>query len=141
MPIELTTEMKDRINGALENGTPIVVAYVDEGGAPHLSLRGTTQALGDDRLALWARNPEGGLPTAIADNPNVALLYRDSAARRTMTLSGRARLAPELNETVYAHSPERERSRDPDRNGVAIVVELDRVTSSSPDGTITMERH
>jgi hypothetical protein len=141
MPIELSDEMKERIDGALENGTPIVVAYVDEQGAPHLSFRGTTQVLGDDRLAIWARDPAGGLPIAVAQNPQVALLYRDPLARRSLSMSGRAAVAPELNDTVYERSPERERDRDPERKGIAIVVELDQVVSSGPDGVLRMTRH
>jgi len=140
MPIELTDEMKERIDGALANETPIAVAYVDEQGAPRLSFRGTTQALGDDRLAIWARNPQGGFASALGRNPRVALLYRDPASRRSMSMSGRARLAPDLNETVYERSPERERVRDPERKGVAIVVELDQLTSAGPDGVIRMQR-
>jgi pyridoxamine 5'-phosphate oxidase-like protein len=140
MPIELTDEMKERIDGAFENGTPVVVAYVDEQGAPQLSFRGTTQVLGDDRLALWARSREGGLPNALAQNPRVALLYRDPTARRILSMSGRARVAPELNETVYDRSPERERERDPERKGVAIVVDLDQVMSGGPDGVVRMQR-
>lgn len=141
MPIALTDEMKERIDGAFDNETPIVVAYVDGQGAPHLSFRGTVQVLGDDRLAVWARNPDGGLPNALGGNPRVALLYRDPAARRSMSISGRARVAPELNDTVYERSPERERARDPERRGVAIVVELDQLTSAGPDGVVRMQRH
>jgi hypothetical protein len=140
MPVELTDEMKTRIDGAFENRTPIIVAYVDAEGAPHLSFRGTTQTVGDDQLAIWARNPDGGLPTAIVHNPRVALLYRDPSAGRSMRMSGRARLAPELNQTVYDRSHERERARDPDRRGVAIVIELDHVTSSGPEGVTDMQR-
>ena len=140
MPIELTDEMKERIDGAFDNEMPIVVAYVDGQGAPRLSFRGTTQVLGDDQLAIWARNPEGGLPNALDQNPRVALLYRDPAARRSLSMSGRARVAPELNDTVYERSPERERERDPEHMGVAIVVDLDHVMSAGPDGVVRMQR-
>ena len=140
MPIELTDEMKGRIDGAFENETPIVVAYVDGKGTPHLSFRGTTQVLGDDRLAFWARSPDGGLPSALDQNPQVALLYRDPSARRMLSISGRARVAPELNDTVYERSPERERARDPERRGVAIVVDLDHVMSAGSDGVLHMQR-
>src|SRR5437870_1405931 len=41
-PLVLTDAITTAVNGALSNGTPIVVAYVDGEGAPHLSLRGST---------------------------------------------------------------------------------------------------
>jgi hypothetical protein len=140
VPLALTDEMKERIDGAFDNRTPIVVAYVDQHGAPHLSFRGTTQVLGDDRLGIWARRADGGLPSALERNPNVALLYRDPATRRMLSMSGRARVAPELNEHVYDRSPEPERARDPERQGVAIEVELDRVLSAGPDGVVQLQR-
>src|SRR5215469_14491036 len=72
----LPAEVRDDVNGALVNGTPVVVAYVDADGAPHLSLRGSTQTHGDDQLALWIRDPAGGLLRAIADRPILSLFYR-----------------------------------------------------------------
>src|SRR5438105_3832975 len=77
------------INGALANGTPICVSYVDQNGQPVLSLRGSTQVFSDTQLCIWVRNAEGGLPTAIKSNPKVALLYRDSKTRTTLIAQGR----------------------------------------------------
>src|SRR5687767_3797563 len=88
-PIRLTDELRTAINGALANGTPVVVAYVDERGQPRLSFRGSTQVFGDDQLAIWARNPEGGLLRALAANPRVTLLYRNPQPRLLLTFEGR----------------------------------------------------
>src|SRR5207302_8192973 len=73
------------INGALANSTPIVVAYADENGQPILSLRGSTQVYGDTQLCIWVRNADGGIVKAMARNPRVSLLYRDSKSRTTLT--------------------------------------------------------
>src|SRR5579864_4315689 len=42
--LRLTEAMAAAINGAMDNGTPIVLGYVNEHGEPRLSFRGTTQA-------------------------------------------------------------------------------------------------
>jgi hypothetical protein len=141
-PITLTEEVRTAINGALANGTPVVVAYVDERGQPRLSFRGSTQVFGDDHLAVWARNPEGGLPRALASNPRVTLLYRNPQPRMLLTFEGRAHIADDetTRTAVYDGSPEPERTADPERKGVAVVVELDRVTGITPSGRVLMQR-
>jgi hypothetical protein len=138
----LTDDIKSDVNGALANGTPVVVAYVDADGAPHLSFRGSAQAYGDDRLAIWVRDPEGGLLQAIVTNPRIALLYRDPATRRSYRFAGRAHVVtdPAAADTIYSNSPEIERSRDPERQGKAVLVDLDSVEGMGAQGRFRMER-
>src|SRR5258708_28010029 len=88
----LTDAITAAVNGALSNGTPLVVAYVDGDGAPHLSLRGSTHVHGPDQLAVWNRDPKGGMGRAIGSNPKVALFYRDPASQTSYTFGGRARV-------------------------------------------------
>ena len=137
--IVLTEEMRLAIDNALADGHPVLSASVDADGQPSLSFFGSTQVYGDDRLALWVRNPEGGTLHRIAANPRMALLYRDPSQRRMWQFHGRARVVddPEVRTTVYERSPEPERARDPDRLGVAVIVELDRVMER---GQVLMER-
>jgi hypothetical protein len=138
----LTDEIKAVVDGALANGTPVVVAYADAKGAPHLSLRGSTQAYSDTELAMWIRDPGGGLLKAIPTNPHLALLYRDGAQGTTYQFAGRARAEadPAVAETVYTNTPELERNLDPFRRGVAVIIELDRVEGMGPGGLFRMER-
>ena len=118
-----------------------MVAYVDEQGYPHMSLRGTAQAFGPTQLAVWARNPDGGLPTAIAGRPRMSFFYRDPAVRQTYVFYGRGRLATEEERSaVYARSPQRERESDPDMLGVAVIVDVDQVDGISPERRFRMER-
>jgi hypothetical protein len=142
LPLELTDEIADEINGAYESGRPVVVAYVAEDGYPHLSFRGTAQVFGPQELAVWARDPNGGLPTAIAQHPAVSLLYRNPQTRQMYTFYGRARLATDeaTKRLVYDRAPEREQEADPERGGVAIVVELERVDGISPERRFRMDR-
>ena len=73
------------------DGFPVVLASVDDDAVPHLSFYGTTQVFDRDHLALWARDPEGGLATRILANPRVALVYRNSPERVTWLFDGIAR--------------------------------------------------
>jgi len=137
--IRLTEEMRKAIDSALADGSPIAVAAVDADGQPSITFRGTTQVLDEERLALWARNPMGGLVGSIAANPKIALLYRNSATHLALLFHGRARVTDDaaLIKQIYERSPEAERRRDPDRIGVAIIIELDRVIQR---GNTLMER-
>jgi Pyridoxamine 5'-phosphate oxidase len=140
--IKINETMRVAVDGAFVNRTPITVAYVDRDGQPHLSLRGTTQVFSDDQLAIWIRNPEGGLLSAIENNPRLALLYRDPATRTTYQFYGRGHIdrSEETADQVYSNSPEFERNMDPQRRGIAVVVDLDRVEGRDASGALVMER-
>jgi pyridoxamine 5'-phosphate oxidase-like protein len=141
-PLALTDDIKRAVDGALANGTPMVLAYVDEGGEPHLSLRGTTQVFSDTQLAIWVRDRGGGLLKALPANPRVALFYRDPATRTTYQFAGRAHVdeGPAVRDAVYRGSPPPERNLDARRLGAAVVVDLDGVEGTGPGGRFRMER-
>jgi Pyridoxamine 5'-phosphate oxidase len=122
------------VDGALGNGTTVVVAYVDDEGQPHLSFRGTVQVFDEERLALWARDAGGGLPRALPTNPRLAFWYHDPGTRTTLQFHGRGHVEhdPDVRDTVFERSPEREQQFDPERAGVAIVVDVDQVTGRGP---------
>ena len=140
--VALDDEISHAINGALDNGTPVIAAYVDRDGQPQLSLRGTTQVYSADQVALWIRNPEGGLVAALLDNPRLTFFYRDPATRANYQIQGRGRVEadPRVRDVVFDNSPEREQAIDPERRGVAVVVDVDRVTGRGPAGPVNMQR-
>ena len=74
----LTEEIKGLVNGALANGTPLLLAAVSPEGKPVVSFRGSLQTYSDDQLGVWARHSQGGTLEAIAANPNVVLVYRSA---------------------------------------------------------------
>jgi hypothetical protein len=141
--LRLTPDMKAAVNGALDNQTPMLIAYVDGGEQIHLSFRGTIQAYSDDQLALWARDPDGGLPKNIGDRPNVTLFYHDPARRTSYTFYGQARVTtdPGARSTIFANSHPREQQTDFRRRGVAIVVDLDKVEGRDAGGRLLQLRH
>jgi pyridoxine/pyridoxamine 5'-phosphate oxidase len=128
LAIELTDEIREHINGALMAGNPMIVASVDAAGRPRLSYRGSTQVFSADQLGFWARNAEGSTMESIATNPNVALMYRHPAQRVFLQFTGRARVVEGAErDRVYDLSPEFEQKADPERKGVAVVIDLDKV--------------
>ncbi len=141
-PLRLTPDMKAAVDGALDNQTPMLIAYSDGAEQIHLSFRGTIQAYSDDQLALWARDPEGGLPSNIAARPKVTLFYHDAGKRTTYTFYGRARIAPDpqTRTVIFENSHPREQQVDFRRRGVAILVDLDRVEGRDAGGRLLLQR-
>ena len=128
MSITLDDELKGIINGALETASPMVLASVDPQGRPRLTFRGSIQAFSDDQVGFWARNAEGSTMENLATNPHVAMMYRNAATRQVVQLSGRARVAEGVErDRVYENAPEIEQRADPERKGVGVIVDLDRV--------------
>ncbi len=94
-----------------------------------------------------ARNPEGGLPGALAHNPNVTLVYREpnpagGRSRAVINLRGRGRVSDGEAERrkVYETMPEVERVPDPEMKGVAVIVEIESITGLIPGYRLQMRR-
>jgi hypothetical protein len=126
------------INGALANGTPIVVAYTDDMGQPVLSLRGSTQVFSDTQLCIWVRNAEGGIVRTMARNDRVSLLYRDSKTRTTLLVQGRGHVEtnPAIRERVFQLAPEVEQNHDPARKGAALIIDITTLQGTSVRGMV-----
>jgi predicted pyridoxine 5'-phosphate oxidase superfamily flavin-nucleotide-binding protein len=141
-PLQLTAAMRQAVNEALADSLPMMLAYVDTRGVPHLSLRGSVQVHGDRELAIWVRDPEGGFLKALETQPMVALWYRNPTNRTNYQFAGRARVVSDVAATraVYDATPERERNLDPRAHGRAVVVELDRIEGAGPEGRVLMDR-
>jgi hypothetical protein len=126
------------INGALANGTPIVVAYTDDNGQPVLSLRGSTQVYSDTQLCIWVRNAEGGIVRNMARNDRVSLLYRDSKVRTTLIVQGRGHVEtdPAIRERVFSLAPEVEQNHDPGRKGAALIIDVSSLQGTTVRGFV-----
>ncbi|HWA60886.1 MAG TPA: pyridoxamine 5'-phosphate oxidase family protein [Caulobacteraceae bacterium] len=147
MAIELNAEIREHVDGALMSGNPMIMASVDEAGRPRLSFRGSVAVFGPDSLGVWARNAEGQTVGAVGSNPHVALMYRHPAQRVILQFAGRARLAEGAErDQVYANAPEFEQKADPEKKGVGLIIDLDKVEGLlglDPDGNrrlVRMER-
>jgi hypothetical protein len=142
--LRLPQALKDLINSAFDRGKYISVAYVSLDGRPELSFRGSVQAYSDNQLAIWVRNPEGGLNRAIGKNPSLALLYGDVTpeSRAIITFRGRGRIdkSNDVRRTVYNNAAAGERERDRERKGDALIIDLDSVDGFFPEGMLKMRR-
>jgi hypothetical protein len=140
--LNLTDDIKTAVNGALNDGTPVVVSYVDPDGQPSLSFRGSTHVYSPTQLAIWVRNPEGGLGKALAKNAKITLLYRNPQTRAMLQFRGSAHVdnAPEIREKVYGGAPEREQAADPDKKGFPLIIDLTRVDGALPPARFAMKR-
>ncbi|MGH8326043.1 MAG: hypothetical protein ACRET2_04695, partial [Steroidobacteraceae bacterium] len=130
--LELTPALKELVNTALDRGRMLSVAYVSAEGRPELSFRGSVQAYSDTQLAIWARNPEGGILGAVrGGRPHISLLYGEMRpdGKAFVSFRGRGRIddSEAVRRAVYEHAPELERNLDKDRHGVPLLIDLDSV--------------
>jgi hypothetical protein len=130
-----------RVNRALADDIPLCVSYVDEEGHPSQSLRGSTMAINDHQLAIWARS-KGGIVKSLEKNPWVSLLYRETPTRSTLIFEGKAHVLPDGPEALAIHdrSPEVERNHLTRETGAAIVIDLTAVDGSTPEGRVRFRR-
>jgi hypothetical protein len=119
----------------------MVLAYVDDQGAPSLSLRGSVQVWSDTELCAWLRDAASGLVRAVNAGRPLSLLYRDSATRTTLVIKGRGTIAADAGtrSRVYRLAPEVEQTHDVARRGAALLIRVERIAGTHPDGPVLIE--
>jgi Pyridoxamine 5'-phosphate oxidase len=135
-PVNLTGEIAAAIDGAVLRGRPLAVSFVRDDGSPSVSFRGGTFVRSSNQLAIWVRKRDTGLAAAIVERPRVSLAFLEpeGPGARYLAIEGRARVASELDQEVYDSIVEPERQQDPERKGVAVLVDVDSVTGAGADG-------
>ena len=79
-PLVLPPALRQAIDANLLEKHPMLLAYVGPDGQPVLSFRGSTQVHGDDRLAMWVRNPRAPSSARSAPTRGVADVPQRRAA-------------------------------------------------------------
>jgi hypothetical protein len=127
-PLIIIPEIAELVTGAMDSGNILLLAAVDKDRKPLLSYRGSAAVFSDTQLSFWARNAEGGTMEAIRQNPQVALMYRSQAVP-LLQFSGRAHVTDSADERERAFSlaHDREQKADPERKGLAVIVDLDEI--------------
>ena len=140
--VNLTGEIATAIEGAALRGHPLVVAFVRDDGSPSVSFRGGAYVHSPTQLAIWVRKRDSGLAAAIVERPRVSAVFFeiDGPGPRYLAIEGRARVAPELDQDVYDAIVEPERQQDPERNGVAVVIDVDSGTGAGGNGFFQQAR-
>ena len=136
--LDLSGEISEAIDGAALRGKTAVLGYVDSDGYAALSYRGSLQVHSATQLAFWSRTREGGVVDGIAANPKVSILYFGGGkgpGPRFLSFRGLAHVEPDADDAVYQSMLEGERDQDPDRRGVAVVIEVESVRGSGTDGS------
>ena len=138
MSIQLTDEMRERINNALTEGNPVMVATASASGMPDLVFKGSMMVFDSEHLAYWER-ALGTTLRNLKENPQVCVMYRNPQTRTVWKMFGVAELhaAGETREAVMGRTIQLELDRDPERKGVAVVIRVDRVLEA---GKETMRR-
>jgi hypothetical protein len=145
LALVIDDDMRDAVGTAFATGHVLTVAYNGDDGWPHVSNRGTVQVFGPDQLALWVRKRTDGLAATLATKPEVTLFFMDLMGRGVLyTFYGRGSISedPQVRDQVWSGSPEREQGQDPERAGVAVVVDLQKIVSQGrkPEQNFVMER-
>jgi hypothetical protein len=142
--MKLTDQIKKMVNESFLSGKPIIVAYTDDNGAPSLSFRGSAIAYSDNQLAIWARNPDGGLLKSLPKNARVTMLYRDPGPenRAMLQFRGVAHVdnSPAVREDVYSRIPEPEQNADKEKKGSPVILDLERVDGFMPGARVAMRK-
>ena len=128
-PAPLTFDLNqyaDAVNNAYYNQAVCVIATsnVDE---PDLALKGSFMIWDQDHLAYWERAVNETL-AAIRANPRVAVLARPKGAS-PLRFYGAASVVedPAQRDAVYARVIPEEQGRDPEKNGLAVLIKVDRI--------------
>jgi predicted pyridoxine 5'-phosphate oxidase superfamily flavin-nucleotide-binding protein len=143
--ISLTPLMKELLDKALEDGTPCLVGTASKDGRPQISPKGSVAVFNGDTLCYWERSHRSS-QARIGENPHVVVYYRNPARKENpyragcIRFHGRARIVadgPE-RERVWQLTNHEEQSKDPEKKGVAVLIELDLVEQI--DSKVIMQR-
>lgn len=136
--IRLTDEMRAALDSALTERVPALVGTASAAGEPDMAYKGSLMVWDDEHLAFWER-ARGTTLRNMEENPHVVALYRNPETRLAWKFFGRARLLRDgdVREGIMARTNPIELSRDPDRKGIAVLIEVDRVLQG---GQVLMQR-
>lgn len=137
--IKLTDEMRQLIDHALANRMPCILATAAKSGQPNMSYRGSMMVFDDESLACWDRAKRQSLHD-IAENPQVCVMFRHPEQRIVWRFFGEAAIhhTGPVREQVMARVVQPELDRDPERQGVAIVIRVNKVLAAT--GEVLQER-
>ena len=129
------SELVDNARTDGERGQNTGVVATANDGRPDVALKGSLMVWDADHLAWWERG-RAETEAAVRANPEVAVMVRNSTRdRRTLRFYGEARIVddPALRERVWERVIQVEKDTDPEKNGVAVLVRIDRVRAGKFD--------
>jgi predicted pyridoxine 5'-phosphate oxidase superfamily flavin-nucleotide-binding protein len=138
MAIDLTPYAEGIDNGLAE-GSFCVLATQGADGVPDIGYKGSVQVFDRDHLSYWERTRGQHLANLTA-HPGVAVLYFNRERGKYLRLYGQAELFENgpVREQIMARTPEPELARDPERQGVGVLIRVDRLVEAF--GGVTQQR-
>ena len=133
MPIELTDEMSENVNGARVNNKACLFGTASADGWPSIGYRGSMMVFDKDHLAYWERSRRDGL-AHIQENPKVLVWYRDPENRAAAwKFYGHVIIHEDgdIREQVWERVVDVEKTPDPEKKGLAVLIEVDYVETFS----------
>lgn len=129
--IVIPERLRALLSTASDDGYPVIAASVDPDGQPELAYYGSIQPFEAGTIVLWARQP-AHIADRLGAHPKLSFMYRNRAERVSARLYGTAHVVdePERRDAIFAAAPQGEQDKDPGREGVAIEVELTRITGA-----------
>lgn len=139
MAIDLT-DFTDLIDTALANGRPCVLATAGADGRPDVGPKGSMLVFDEHRLAYWERTRNKHLEN-LRRSPDVSVLYLDLANGKYIRFYGRAELHEDgpVRDQIRHRVVEPELAFDPERKGIGILIEVERVSEPFGGGEMTRD--
>lgn len=137
--IYITDETRQLIDRAYTDGVPCILGTASSDGRPQISMKGSVLVFDRETLAYWERAKRSALDN-VAENSNVVIFYRNPEKRINWRFHGTATIyeSGAIWDNVMRRTIPAELDRDPDRQGVAVLVRLDQVTELS--GNLLQQR-
>ncbi len=137
--INLTDEMRELIDRNRADGLSCLLGTASADGRPQISIKGSVLVFDRETLAYWERAKRSALDN-ISQNPQVVIYYRNPDTRVNWRFHGTATVyeTGAIRANVMSRTVKDEIDRDPERQGVAILVRVDRITQLN--GTVVQQR-
>ena len=137
--INITDDMQKLIDNALTDRVACFLGTASREGRPQISMKGSVMVYGPETLAYWERSKRTALEN-VAENPQVVIFYRNPEKRINWRFHGAATVYEmgTVREDVMSRTVKAELDRDPERQGVAVLVRVDRITDLA--GNVLQQR-
>jgi hypothetical protein len=133
--LTLFADILDNARTDHEQALTTGLVATSNGGQPDLALKGSLMVWDKDHIAWWERARRETLG-ALGTNPLVAIFVRNPTRdRRTLRFYGTAQVVgdPDLRERVWERVRQVEKDTDKEKQGVAVIVRVDRVRAGPFD--------
>ncbi len=130
--INLTDEMSKLVDNAYANGCPCIVATASASGDPDIGYKGSVMVFDSKSLAYWERTKRQHLKN-LTENPRIIVLFRDLKAKVNWRFHGSVTIheGGPVWEQVMSRTIKPELEKDPERKGLAVIIDVDKVTTMS----------